>query len=198
MSRGVKIYDMPEEEKSSLMDSMFAKVIATILASLLVIIIGQGLIIWKDQDTFEKQLEGHEKEIELVHELSDRLITLEAHKTEAYAKLLKIEIYMQETLLDRSQRGGSFRRNDAEIMKENLLGKIDIEDGRISALEYRMDSADEKLDDCRVRIPTYALKEDLEELEDDVEILEEEYETSYEDLTERCKHIIDLLEKEGR
>ena len=184
---------MPEE-KEKIMDSMFGRVVATLLASLLVIVIGHGLIIWKNQDSFDSRLLEAEKDIALVVDINNRIIKLESYKVEAFSRITKVEDHVIDTSMDRSTRGGSFRRDDADKMKQYLLDKIDIGSDKISTLEYKMNNIEGIVSECKANIPNYALKEHLRELEDEVEELEDEFETSYEELTEQCKNVIDLLE----
>ena len=102
--------------KESLMDSMLVKIVAT----LLIVILGQGLMIWKNQDAFNGRLNEVEKDIVLVVDINNKVIKLQENKIQAFMRIDKLEEHVVETSLDRNSRGGSFRRDDSEIMKKYL------------------------------------------------------------------------------
>ena len=177
--------------KESLMDSMLVKIVAT----LLIVILGQGLMIWKNQDAFNGRLNEVEKDIVLVVDINNKVIKLQENKIQAFMRIDKLEEHVVETSLDRNSRGGSFRRDDSEIMKKYLLDKIDIGSGRLNVLDYKMSNAENSLNECKNRSNNYAIIGDLNNLEEDIIELEDEFETAYKSLTERCENVIELLEE---
>lgn len=195
MAREVKIHEMPEKQES-FMDSVLAKILGTIIASLLIVILGQGLVIWKNQDAFHERLIDAEEELMLVKNISERLLTLEGNKASAYSRLEKLEGTTSIIFEDRQQRGGTFRRDDAEALKTNIFDRISIEDGRIAALEYKMNNAEKRIEECRKERDKFALQEDLKDLEEEVELLESEHESAYAELSDRCSAILNKVKED--
>lgn len=193
MSREVKIQNnMPEKQKPLFSEGM-SKLVATTIGLLLIAVIGQGLIIWKNQDSILKDISGIKENITVTHVLSDRLIKLEGSRIEAFGRIDKLENTEDSLAVDRSQRGGSYRRNDADLLEKNILGLISVGKNRLSSLEYKMGNAESRINECRLTRNRYALQEDLEEVEEIIEELEEEHETTFAEISTRCDKVIKML-----
>ena len=141
MSREVKINSIPKEEKETFLDNMLTKIII----GFLIIVIGHGLVIWKNQDAFDTKLTKIEEDIKTVIDAEHRVIKLEQYKENAYNRLdiLEQESHIMNT--DRNQRGGSFRRDDADKLRITLETQINKNSGKIAALEWKVDNLNSRL-----------------------------------------------------
>lgn len=190
MSREVRIHDMPEEK---LLDSVIGKALATVLAALVLLVAGQGLVIWKNQDSFQKELTRIGDSLEIVHRLSERLLKLEGNRETAFGRIQQLENTVGGTASERAQRGGSFRRNDATILKEAMTDANTVQDTRLATLENKVANSENRISECRQRSIGFVLKEDFDELEEDVESLKEEHEEAYEELSLRCEKVLRMV-----
>lgn len=142
MSREVKIKHM-QEEKQPFSEGM-SKLVATTIGLLLIAVIGQGLLIWKNQANVLEDIIDLEQEVVSMHSISDRLLQLELAKNVAYGRIITLEETVKNSEVDKYQRGGSWRRNDAMEMRTELERLININMGKIAALEWKLDNLNER------------------------------------------------------
>jgi hypothetical protein len=196
------------EENSIHIDTFIAKVILGAVLTVLIGVTGHGLIMWKNQAAIMQELASIKPYLEKTEKLTERVTTIDSvHTSKMEEHDKKLEEIAREVSINREDKyagGGSFRRNDANLLKDNLLERNAINAERISQNEknisiiaQKLSSLEQDLLECKRARPNYALQKDLEDLEDELDKHEDFLDTftkqtlkSTSSLEEKCNKLL--------